>query len=82
MELQNVAYQFWDENTEFKIPNVRCVGLFSQSIVLKTEELKTLQFLHSTKIKPVEVSVNFSYTLETSEWCFQGHKREHWPEMG
>ena len=44
-----------------------------------------LQFLYTTKIKPVEVNVNFLYHLETSEnhryFVFSAYRREHWPEM-
>ena len=39
MELKSVKYQFRVEKTEFKIPNLRFIGLFSQSVVFKTEEL-------------------------------------------
>ena len=41
MELKNTKYQYRVENAGFKIPNLRCIGLFSQSIVLKTEAFKT-----------------------------------------
>ena len=37
MALQNAKYQFRVENTEFKIPNFRYIGLFSQLFVFKTE---------------------------------------------
>ena len=37
--LKNAKYQFWGVDAEFKIPNVRCKGLFSQSVVYKTEGL-------------------------------------------
>ena len=37
--LKNAKYLFRVENAEFKIPNFRHIGLFSQSIVFKTEEL-------------------------------------------
>ena len=67
MELKNAKYQFRVKNTEFKIPNLKYIGLFSQSIVLKQKDCKTLQFLHKTKIKPVDVNVDFLYPLETSE---------------
>ena len=33
----------------------------------KQKGCKTLKFLYTTKIKPVEVNVNFLYSLETSE---------------
>ena len=39
MELKNAKYQLSAENTEFKIPNVRYIGLFSQLFVFKTEGL-------------------------------------------
>ena len=39
MDLKNAKYRFWVENTKFKIPNVRYIGLFSQSIVFKNEGL-------------------------------------------
>ena len=38
-ELKNVKYQFGVKNTEFKIQNLRYIGLFSQSIVFKAELL-------------------------------------------
>ena len=34
-----MKYQFGAENKEFKISNLRYMGLFSQSIVFKTEGL-------------------------------------------
>ena len=37
--LWNTSYQFGVENTEFKIPDLRYVSLFSQSVVFKTEGL-------------------------------------------
>ena len=39
VELKNVKYQFRAEDAEFKIPNLRYIGLFSLSIVFKTEGL-------------------------------------------
>ena len=36
---ENAKYQFGFENVEFKIPDLRYIGLFSQSIVFKTEGL-------------------------------------------
>ena len=36
---QNAKYQFGFENMKFKIPDLRYIGLFSQSIVFKTEGL-------------------------------------------
>ena len=37
--LKNTKYQFGVENTEFKIQNLRYIGLFPQPIVFKTERL-------------------------------------------
>ena len=42
VELKNTKYQFRVENTEFKIPNLRHIGLFSRSIVFKTEGLQNV----------------------------------------
>ena len=42
MELKNAKYQFGVENKEYKIPNLRSIGLFSQSIVFKTEGLENV----------------------------------------
>ena len=39
VELKNVKDQFRVEDAEFKIPNLRYIGLFSMSIVFKTEGL-------------------------------------------
>ena len=39
VELKNVKHQFGVENKEFKIRNLRYIGLFSETIVFKTEEL-------------------------------------------
>ena len=64
------------ENTKFKIPNLRYIGLFSKSIIFKTDR-KTLYFLCTTKIKPIKVNANFLYSLETSEnrICIQGTQK-------
>ena len=39
VELKNAKNQFGFENTEFKIQNLRYIGLFPQPIVFKTERL-------------------------------------------
>ena len=49
MELKNAKFQSGVENTEFKIPNLRYIGLFSQLIVFKTENDRLLMFSKGTK---------------------------------
>ena len=49
MELKNAKFQSGVENTEFKIPNLRYIGLFSQLIVFKTENDRLLMFSEGTK---------------------------------
>ena len=39
VEGKNAKYQFRAKNTEFQIPSLRYIGLFSQSIVFETEGL-------------------------------------------
>ena len=50
MELKNAKYQFRVENTEYKIPNLRYIGLFSQSIVFKTRIVKRCSFYMRLKL--------------------------------
>ena len=49
MELKNAKFQSGVENTDFKIPNLRYIGLFSQLIVFKTENDRLLMFSEGTK---------------------------------
>ena len=79
MELKNAKYQFTAENTEFKIPNLRYIVLFSQSIVFKTRILKRYSFYIRLNISQMRLMLIF-YTLwkhqkTTDFWCFQGAQR-------
>ena len=67
MELKNVKYQFTVENTESKIPNLGYIGLFFPVNYFSEQNDCKTYFLYTTKIRPVEVNVNFLYPSETSE---------------
>ena len=77
MELKNAKYQFRVENTEFKIPNLRYIGLFSQSIVFKNRRIvKRCSFYIRLKLSPLRSMLIF-YTpwkhQKTIDFrCFQG----------
>ena len=80
-ESKKVKYHFRVENTEFRIPNYRYTG-YRFFFPVNSSHCKTLYFLHTTKIKPVEVNVIFLYPLESIRKSqnfdvFREHKREY-----
>ena len=66
---------------EYKIPNLRYIGLFSQSIVFKTEELKNNVVSIYIQLKLSQLSsMLIFYTPwkhQKTTYIFRGHNREY-----
>ena len=76
VELKNAKYQFRIENGKFKIPNLRYIGLFSQSIVFKTRIVKHCSFRLRLKLSQLRSMLIFytywKHKKTTDFLCFQG----------
>ena len=66
---------------EFEIQTFNTLVYFPNQQFSKQKDFKTLWFLYATKIKPVEVNVNFLHHLETSKnhtiFMFSGGIKEN-----
>ena len=63
--MQNINLELKIQNLKFQILD-RQVYFPSQQFSEK-KNYKKLQFLYATKVRPVEVNINFLYPLETLE---------------
>ena len=74
-----MKYQFRIENAKFKIPSLRYIGLFTQSIVFKTGIVKSCSFYILLKFNQLRSMLVFytpwKHHKATDFCCFQGAQK-------